>query len=344
MVLLGVIYHALGGGAAGSFYIPLKKVKEWSWESAWLINGIFSWIIVPLVVALFAVEQLAEVLRNASYASLGWTAFFGILWGIGGLSFGLSVRYLGMSLGYGVALGFCAAFGTIIPTIYDGTFMNLLSTTSGNFVLLGVITCLVGIAVCGYAGHLKEQKSAQGPVQVQQEFNLLLGLTVAGFAGIMSACMAFAFAAGKPIAEMAKKMGTDDLWVNNSVLVVILLGGFLTNAIYCIYLNLSKGTWRDYRNKKAPLKNNYSYAALAGVTWYLQFMFYGMGSTQMGKYDFSSWTLHMSFIIIASNIWSLFLKEWVNCEKKAVWTLLLGIAIITLATVFIGLGNYLGTL
>jgi len=337
---LGVLFHAIGGFAAGSFYLPLKQIRNWAWESGWLVNGFFSWIIAPMVVALLSVPLLFSVLLGAPPVALMWTFFFGVLWGIGGLTFGLSVRYLGMSLGYGVALGFCAAFGTLIPAIHDGSIIKLLTTMPGWVVLSGILVCLLGIAVCGYAGHLKELVTKTD--EDTQEFNLMRGIMVAAFAGLMSACMAFAFAAGKPVADAAFESGTAPLWVNSAVLVVILLGGFLTNVVWCAILLVRKGTWKDYTNKKdAPLVRNFSFAAVAGVIWYLQFMFYGMGSTKMGAYDFTSWTLHMSFIIIASNIWSLTLKEWKGSGRKTIVILTTGIAVIALSTVLIGLGNYL---
>lgn len=340
MVILGVIFHAIGGFAAGSFYLPLKQIKKWTWESGWIVNGFFSWIIAPLVVALLTVPDLFGAILSAPPATLGWTFLFGLLWGIGGLTFGLSVRYLGMSLGYGVALGFCAAFGTLIPAVHDGSIITLLTTVPGWVVLSGIVVCLLGIGLCGYAGHLKELALTKEEEE-KQDFHLGRGLLVAGFAGLMSACMAFGFSAGKPIAESAVASGTDPLWVNNAVLVVVLLGGFVTNALWCGYLICSKGSWKDYTDVKAPLVRNFSFAALAGVTWYLQFMFYGMGSTKMGDYDFSSWTLHMSFIIIASNLWSLYLKEWKGAGRKTIGMLVAGIVVITLSTVLIGLGNYL---
>jgi len=340
MVIFGIIFHAIGGFAAGSFYLPLKKVREWSWESGWLVNGVFSWILAPIFVASITVPSLLSVIMDAPGVSLFWTYFFGVLWGIGGLTFGLSVRYLGMSLGYAVALGFCAAFGTIIPTIHDGTFMKLVTTLSGGVVMGGILVGLAGIAVCGHAGRLKE-KAMPTDTDGRQEFNLVRGILVAGFAGIMSACMAFAFAAGAPITENAAAAECGSLWVNNASLVVILLGGFTTNAIWCVWLNIKNGSGKDYADKKAPLGKNYLFSALAGVTWYLQFMFYGMGSTKMGAYHFTSWTLHMSFIIIASNLWSLYLKEWKGSGQKAIKTLIAGILVITLSTVLIGLGGYL---
>lgn len=340
MVLVGIVLHALGGVAAGSFYLPLQKVEKWAWESAWLVNGVFSWILAPVALAWLTVPALGEVLSSVPPQALMWTFLFGVLWGVGGLTFGLSVRYLGMSLGYAVVLGFCAAFGTLIPAVYDGSAIALLNTASGGVVLAGILVCLIGIGFCGYAGHLKERRLG-ADAAAKREFNLARGLVLAAFSGLMSACMAFGFAAGKPIGERAFETGTDPLWINNAVLLVILLGGFLTNALWCIYLSTKQQSWSDYWRADAPLRKNYLLSAVAGVMWYLQFMFYGMGSTKMGDYDFTSWTLHMSFIIIVSNLWSLYLQEWKGSSRKAIGLLVSGILVITFSTVLIGLGNSL---
>ena len=206
MVALGVMLQAVGGFAAGSFYIPFKKVRNWAWESYWLAGGLFSWIIAPLVVAALVVPELAPVLTGAPIAAVFWTYLFGILWGIGGLTFGLSMRYLGMSLGYAIALGFCAAFGTVIPPMFRGEFPDLLTHASGLTTLAGVMVCLAGIAICGWAGISKEKElPEEKKKEAIKEFNFSKGLWIAVFAGVMSACMAFGIAAGEPIAELAVK-------------------------------------------------------------------------------------------------------------------------------------------
>jgi len=345
MIALGVLLHALGGFAAGSFYIPLKKVRGWGWESAWLVNGFFSWIVMPWTVAFLTVPHLGEILTDAPRSSLLWCYIYGVLWGIGGLTFGLSMRYLGMSLGYAIALGLCAAFGTLIPPIYDGQMGELLGSASGRATLLGVLICLAGIALCGRAGLAKERElSDEKKKESVPEFQLVKGLLVALFAGVMSACMAFAFRAGKPIAALAVEKGVPPLWQQGSILVIILAGGFTTNFLYCLLLNLKNRTGRDYVNaRKGPIGANYLFSALAGITWYFQFMFYGMGTSKMGKYDFSSWTLHMAFIIVFSNLWGLYFKEWKGSSKGTVKMVIAGIAVVTLSTIVIGLGNYLKT-
>ena len=345
MVALGVFLHAIGGFAAGSFYIPFKKVRNWAWESYWLVGGVFSWIIMPWLIATLTVPDLLSLLGRAPAGSIAWSYVFGVLWGIGGLTFGLSMRYLGMSLGYAIALGFCAAFGTIIPPIFSGTFGGLVTNISGFVILGGVLVCLVGIAVCGWAGISKEKElSTEQKHASIKEFNFLRGLFVAIFAGVMSSCMAFGIAAGKPIASLAVESGVLPLWQNSPVLIVVLAGGFTTNFIWCVILNIKNRSAKDYtRTANTPILGNYFFSALAGITWYLQFMFYGMGTTKMGKYDFSSWTLHMAFIIVFSNVWALLFREWKGSSRRTLAIVVCGILIVVLSTVLVGAGNYIGS-
>ncbi len=338
--LLGVLLHAIGGLAAGSFYIPLRKVKEWSWESYWLIQGLAAWIIMPTVGAWFTTPKLWDVLAASPPNARLWTYIFGALWGIGGLTFGLSMRYLGLSLGYSVALGFCAAFGTLIPPIFTGSAESLFTTASGLTVLGGVAVCLIGITTCGYAGVLKERELSQEQIrEAIKEFALGKGFAVAIFAGIMSACMAFAIVAGKPIAAAAVAAGTPTIYQNNPVFILAMAGGFSTNLVWCLYLNVRNGSLRDYIS--GPVIVNFLLSAAGGAIWYAQFFFYGMGTTRMGKYDFASWTIHMAFIIVFSNLWGVWFHEWRGAGRKTIRFLVTGIVVLVLSTVVVGVGNYL---
>ncbi len=345
--LLGVALHALGGLAAASFYLPYKQVKNWAWETYWLAGGFFSWIIAPWFFLLLITPGSVAAITEAPSRSLRWTYFFGVLWGIGGLTFGLTMRYLGIALGYGIALGFCAAFGTLIPPLYNGELNQISATSAGLIVLFGVAVCLAGIALSGAAGMSKERElSEEQKKSSVAEFSFWKGLVVAVFCGILSASMSYGFAAGKPIAELAVQKGAPPLWQNLPVLVVVLLGGFTTNVIWCVLLNLKHRTGREYfsRVQNTALGANYGFSALAGVTWYLQFFFYGMGTTKMGKYDFSSWTLHMASIIIFSMLWGIALKEWRGTSRRTHALIALGLLTLIASTVVVGYGNYIGGL
>lgn len=336
--VLGVLLHAIGGLAAASFYIPYKKVKAWSWESYWLTQGVVSWIVAPIIGALLSIPDIWGVLSRAPTTSLLMAYTFGALWGIGGLTFGLSMRYLGVSLGYALALGFTMTFGTLVPPIAAGHVGQLLGSGSGLATLGGVAVAIAGVAVCCYAGSLKEKElNAAEKAQAIREFAFTKGVAVAIFAGIMSACMAFAIDAAKPIADEAVKAGAATIFQTNASYVVILMGGFSTNFLWCVYLNIRNKSARDYLSGGL----NYGLAALGGLLWYLQFFFYGMGTTRLGPYNFASWTIHMSFIIVFSTLWGLAFREWAKCSRKTYIAVVAGIVVLVLSSVVVGYGNYL---
>ncbi|MGI8907298.1 MAG: L-rhamnose/proton symporter RhaT [Candidatus Sumerlaeaceae bacterium] len=343
---LGVFLHALGGLAAGSFYIPFKGVKGWRWETYWLLGGLFSWIIAPWVVSLLTVPGTLEILKAAPRDVLMRSYVFGVLWGIGGLTFGLSMRYLGVSLGYAIALGFCAAFGTLVPPLFDGTFVQMFSTKAGMVLLAGIGLCLVGIAICGQAGVRKERELPDAEKrEAIREFDFWKGVWVAIFAGVMSACMSYGISAGKPINDLAIAKGAPSLWQTGPTLIVVLAGGFTTNLIWCLFLHLKNRSGRDYvaAADGGSIGLNYVLSAIAGVTWYFQFMFYGMGSSRLPEsFKFSSWTLHMAFIIIFSNLWGFAFHEWRGSGSRTRQTIIGGLIALVISTIVIGYGNSLG--
>jgi len=377
---LGVFFHWLGGLASGSFYVPYRGVKKWSWETYWLVGGFFSWIICPWTLASLMTNNVAGVLHQQTASTLWWTYFFGTLWGLGGLTFGLTMRYLGMSLGMGVALGYCAAFGTLLPPVFKAfipsipvpeTIIQIASTRSGQVTLAGVAVCLFGIAIAALAGFTKEKEMPEEEKKKAiTEFSFKKGILVATFSGIMSACFAFALTAGNPIGEASKAAGTTVIWSGLPKLVVVLLGGFTTNFVWCVLLNIKNKSGYQYlashlREEHANLKTsggeqaqaqpgsvapvdlkiprlaNYCFSALAGTTWYFQFFFYTMGETQMGKFGFASWTLHMASIIIFSTMWGWIFHEWKGSSKKAHALIASGIAALILSTIVIGFGSWL---
>ena len=328
-VILGVFFHFIGGFASGSFYLPFKKVKGWAWESYWIIGGLFSWLIVPPIAAYLTVPGFAAIIGNTDSTSLRWVYAMGVLWGIGGLTYGLGIRFLGMSLGNSVILGYCAAFGALIPPIYYNyapapgkiSFTDMLESPGGKLVLLGVFVCLTGIFICGIAGMMKEKELGDEVKKKSiAEFSLVKGLIVATISGILSACFNFGIEAGKPMANAAVDSGYNPLFQNNVTYVVLLWGGLTTNLIWCMILNSRNKTFGDYTKQSAPLAKNYLFCAIAGTTWFLQFFFYGMGESKLGN-GASSWILHMAFIILISNMWGIFLQEWKGVSRKTTMTI-----------------------
>lgn len=355
-VILGVIYHFIGGFASGSFYIPYKKVRGWAWESYWIIGGLFSWLIVPPLAAYLTIPNFSQIIAQTDFSVLKWTYIMGILWGIGGLTYGLGVRYLGVALGSSVILGLCSIFGSLIPSVYynifpqDGkdTITDLFTNRWGQFILLGILVCVIGIVICGKAGIMKEKElSTEQKEAGNREFDIGKGLTVAIISGVLSACFNFGLEAGSPMATTANDLWTaqnpgsgEFLFRNNVVYVVLLWGGLTTNLIWCIILNARNKTFGDYTNSKTPLLRNYLFAALAGTTWFLQFFFYGMGESRLGN-GASSWILHMAFIILIANSWGLLLNEWKGVSKKTRSTIIAGIFTIIASVLIVGYGNSL---
>jgi L-rhamnose-H+ transport protein len=308
---------------------------------------------------------------------MGYALLCGALWGVGGLTFGLAIRYLGIALGYAIALGLCTAFGTLIPPIYDGSIHAIVRETSGQIILAGVLLCLIAVGVNGLAGLSKENEvSAEDRAEAgERDFSFTKGIAVAVFAGIMSSFFAFGLKVGAPIGVMTRTVLVAnrrlDLWQNLPVLIVVLWGGFVTNFVWSVVLILKNGSARQFvgapgsnpmRGGKVSgetilefdpldpsvahlgaktLVANYLFASLAGVIWYFQFFFYSMGQTKMGKYDFSSWTLHMASIIIFATLWGLALKEWKGTSRRTKLLVAAGLFLLVSSTIVVGYGNYL---
>lgn len=378
---LGVMYHWIGGFASATNFIPFRGIKRWSWEIYWLIQGFAAWIVAPLVLGSIFIPNMFGILRQVyaeSPRSMLLALLFGALWGVGGITFGLAIRYLGIALGYAIALGLCAAFGTIVPPIVHGQFGTILHQSSGQIILLGVAVCVIGVAVNGAAGVSKDQEFTpeEKAEAGERDFSFGRGLAIAILAGFMSSFFAFGLDAGKPIGTLTKDRlvaaGHSDVLQNLPVLVIVLWGGFLTNFVWSWILILKNGsasqftgtpglnpmrasattgdTLADFdpedpqyseRLSARTLLLNYLFAGLAGVIWYFQFFFYSMGTTKMGKYDFSSWTLHMASIIIFATLWGIFLKEWKGTSRRTKMLVASGLVLLIGSTVVVGYGNYI---
>ena len=346
--LLGVIFHSLGGFASGSFYMPYNKVRGWAWESYWIVGGLFSWLIIPPIAAWLTVPGFAAIISATSFKVIGFTILMGLLWGVGGLTYGLGVRYLGMSLGNSVILGLCSAFGALVPSIYytinptpgKVSFTDMLGSTGGQLVLLGVVICLVGIAITGRSGMMKEKEIAgNGSRPADQEFDIVKGLIIAVISGVLSSFFNFGIEAGKPMAEVAVAQGFNPLFQNNVTYVVLLWGGLTTNIIWTTILNLKNRSYGNFVDKKTPLARNYMFSALAGTLWFMQFFFYGMGESKLGN-GASSWILHMSTIILTANMWGIYRKEWKAVSPRTIRTFIIGISILIASVFIVGIGNY----
>lgn len=337
MILIGLIIIAIGAFCQSSCYVPINKIKDWSWESYWIVQGFFAWLILPFLGALLAVPDnhtVVEMFTSAPSFNFCMTIFFGVLWGVGGLTFGLSMRYLGVALGQSVALGTCAAFGTIMgPVLLQIFFPEQDSIASLTLsVIIGVVVTLIGIGIIGYAGAMKSNSlSKEEKEAAVKDFNFPKGIAIALLAGFMSGCFAVGLEFGKDI-----NFGedTDPMFLTLPATFLVTLGGFFTNAVYCFYQNSKNDTWSDYAKGKV-WGNNALFCLLAGALWYSQFFGLSLGK---GFLEDSptlltfSWCILQALNVVFANLWGIILKEWKGCSQKTIAVLIIGIVILIVST------------
>ncbi|MCH3986269.1 MAG: L-rhamnose/proton symporter RhaT [Prevotella sp.] len=335
-ILFGLLIIAAGAFCQSSCYVPINKIKNWSWESYWLVQGIFAWLILPFLGALLAIpegESLFGLFASADSFHLWMTILFGALWGVGGLTFGLSMRYLGVALGQSIALGTCAGLGTIMgPVLLNLFFPELNALSSLTFaVIFGVIVTLVGIAIIGIAGKMKANSLLKRENQeTVKDFNFPKGIAIALLSGFMSGCFNVGLEFGKDI-----NFGdlTNPMFKTLPATFLVTLGGFVTNALYCFYQNQKNHTWGDYK-KGNVWGNNILFCALAGALWYSQFFGLSLGKgflTSSPTLMTLAFCILMSLNVVFSNVWGIILKEWKGCSRKTITVLVLGIIVLVIS-------------
>ena len=327
-LIIGLLIIAIGAFCQSSSYVPINKIKSWSWESYWIVQGVFAWLVFPLLGALLAVpqgESLTALFASNPKASL-LTMLFGALWGIGGLTFGLSMRYLGIALGQSIALGTCSALGAILGPVFTGHAADITSA-----IIIGVVVTLIGIAIIGIAGAMKASSlPEEEKKKAVKDFNFGKGIAVALLAGFMSACFNIGLSFGAPLTWE----GTKPIFATLPATLLVTLGGFITNAVYCFWQNAKNKTWKDYR-QGGLWGHNLIFCALAGLLWYSQFFGLSLGKGFLTGYPVLitfSWCILMSLNIVFSNLWGIILKEWKGASKKTVAILVLGIIILIIST------------
>ncbi len=336
-LIIGLSMLILGGISAGSSYVPLKGIKGWAWESLWAVQGIVAWLLLPLLLALLATPHLFAVLHRIPFSTLAVTYAFGFLWGVGGLAWGMAVRYIGLALGFTIATGFLSSLGTLVPIIASGRITEVLATPAGKITLVSVALSLVGIVVCGKAGMRRDKERQQGSAG----FQFKKGILIAFAAGVLGACFAFGISTGDPIRQQAIAAGASPVWAASPVFFVELLGGITVNLLYSVVMNRRNRTFSDYRRAgdAGTLRSNYAFSALIGVLWYLQFVFYGMAAFYMGPYSFTNWSIHMSFMVVASNLWGYYFKEWKGVSAATTRWNATGIIILVIAGIMMGVAG-----
>jgi L-rhamnose-H+ transport protein len=327
-IVIGLLIIAVGAFCQSSCYVPINKIKDWSWESYWVVQGVFAWLVLPFLGALLAVpagHSLMEIFSMDPKA-VAMTIFYGVLWGVGGLTFGLSMRYLGVALGQSIALGTCAGLGTILAPIFTGHASDI--TTS---VVIGVVVTLVGIGIIGVAGHMKAQSlSEEEKKKAVKDFNFPKGIAVALLAGFMSACFNIGLYQGQDL----HFEGVNPMFTTLPATFLVTLGGFATNAVYCFFQNQKNHTWSDY-GKGSVWGNNLLFCILAGALWYSQFFGLSLGKgflTSSPALMTFAFCILMALNVVFSNVWGIILKEWKGCSQKTITVLIVGIVVLIISS------------
>lgn len=345
--ILGTGLHAIGGVSAASCYLPFEKTK-WSWESFWWVQAFFAWLIVPIIVGYFTVPNLWEVYQTAPLSAILLPILLGVIYGPGGMMFGLAIRHIGYSLTYTISIGISATVGTMVPLLLDGTLVEQYTRPGGKVFFLGMLISMVGIVVCGMAGYRKEgdiAKQNNDEKDNKQVFNMGKGLALTLFAGVLSGIFGVALFLAKPVAEIAAQNGAGHFEANASQILPS-LGCFAFNIIWFTILGIKKGTIKELKASNNPSKSRYTknilWSAFGGTLWYIQFLFLGMADVRMGRFAFAGWGIHMSMLIFFSFIVGMLMKEWKVASKRTFATLLIGLFVLLISFAVMTYGSYIG--
>jgi L-rhamnose-H+ transport protein len=341
---LGIAMHAIGATFAATCYTPQKRVTGWSWQTYWLTQASFCWLLLPLLGAWLTIPELGAVLREAPKEAMLLSFGLGAAYGIGGTAFGISIRHIGFSLTYAIAVGLSSVLGTLIPPLVKGTLVETLSKPGAEWIIAGIVAGTLGIAGAGWAGRLKERDLSSQ--QQSGQFCLTKGLLLSLLAGVLSAVYGFALEAGEPIADIASAHGAG-VWRGNVIYIFSNTGAFITTSLYCLWLHARHGTIREMAGRSKDgrpiaLPLNWVMAFLTGLFWYGQFFFYNLGHVRMGHYKFTSWAIHMIMLVLISNLVGILLREW--RESRTLTHRMIGaaLAVLIVAVLLLTYGNYVG--
>lgn len=341
-ILLGILLIAIGAFSSGSFAVPFGKIKGWQWETYWMVFSLGAYILFPLVANLVFSPDFISIIQSTSSGTIITVFLLGAVYGVGNLSFGLALRYLGLSLGYALALGLMLAIGTLIPPMIDGRLHVMMQNSGGTLLILGVVVACVGIALSAWSGILKDKHVSDAKKQESiGEFNLMKGAMASVLVGITGSAMSLGFEQGLPISDIAAKQGVDPLFSMMPVLLVLFSGTFVTTIVWCVYLGYKNNSLKDYSTAASPkiLTTNYLFGLLAGLLWFGQFIVYGMGKSKMGPFTFTSWGILMALTIVFATVWGLMRKEWKGAPTKVYVLMILSLVIIIISSFMIGISG-----
>lgn len=344
-LLTGVFFHAIGATSASMCYTPERKKKNWSWQTYWLAQATVCWLILPLIVAWLTIPDLPAVIRHSPGSSMWLTFTLGAVYGIGGTAFGIAIRYVGFSLTYAFSIGISCVLGTLLPPILHGQLSDLLGKTGSMWIMGGIALGIVGIALCGISGRMKEKDLFTTQEDVGK-FNMAKGMPLCWLAGILASFYGLSLDQGSSIASVAERYGAG-AFRGNVIYIFSNTGAYLSTLIYCAYLHRRDGTFHEFfslpeASGQSVLLKNYGLACVTGILWYGQFFFYGLGHVNLGAYQFSSWAIHMIMLVMFSAILGIFMKEWVSVRSGTRRTLGMALFVLLISILMITFGNYAG--
>lgn len=341
-IIFGILLIATGAFSSGSFAVPFGKIKGWQWETYWMVFSIGAYIIMPLIACLVFTPDFITIIRSTPRQIIIIVFVLGAVYGVGNLSFGLSLRYLGLSLGYALSLGLMLAIGTLIPPLIDGRLKVMIESSGGNLLLAGIAVAAVGIVFSAWAGIAKDKSVAtEKKLESIGEFNLTKGILAALLVGITGSAMALGFEQGLPISDVAEANGTNPLFSMMPVYLVFLLGTLVSTLVWCVFRGIQNKSVKNYvqaANSKT-LVLNYGFGLLAGLLWFSQFIFYGMGKSKMGPFTFTSWGILMALTIGFASLWGLIRGEWKGAPARVYIVMALSLLILIAASFMIGISG-----
>ena len=341
-VLSGILLIALGAFSSGSFAVPFGKIKDWSWETYWMVFSLGAYIIFPLIACLIFAPGFVQIISSTPTGTVVTVFLLGALYGVGNLSFGLALRYLGLSLGYALSLGLMLGIGTLIPPAIDGRLSLMMQGKGGTLLILGIVVACVGIALSAWSGILKDKTVSDARKrETIGEFNLFKGAMAAILVGFTGSAMPLGFEQGNPISAIAASQGVSPLFTMMPMMIILFSGTFVTTIVWCVYLGTKNNSLKNYTNAPSAkiLRSNYLYGFLAGLLWFSQFIVYGMGKSKMGPFTFTSWGILMALTIAFATIWGLIRKEWKGAPAKIYVLMILSLLIIIASSFLIGISG-----
>jgi L-rhamnose-H+ transport protein len=346
--ILGTLLHAIGATSAAMCYAPQRYLHRWSWQTYWLSQAAMCWFVLPWIFAWLTIPELGAVLAEAPRDAMLKSYALGALYGVGGIAFGVSIRYIGYSLTYAVAIGVSCVLGTFLTPMLQGQLGEALAKNGSAFVVVGVLLGAIAMLVTGWSGLRRERELAAADADASapvMKFNARIGLPICLLAGILSAVFSLSLAAGQPVADVAARHGAGH-FEGNVIYLFSNSGAFTTTLIYAGWLATRARSWGEFLATPdgRGLWRNYALALATGLMWYLQFFFYGLGHVRMGSLKFSSWAIHMIMLILFSAGFGVMIGEWRRCRTSTKALLASSIVLLLAAVGMISRGNYLADL